>query len=107
MKEHPDNISYVVHEATIARFQDEIDRMEKRNREEQEREERRFKALVGALIVSIVLIFGSNVGWLIYESMYDTVSYAQDGAGVNNINTGKQGDVTREPEIKDQAAQKR
>lgn len=53
----------------------------------------RFKRMFAALIVSIVLIFASNMGWLIYESMYDTISYAQDGNGLNNINTGTQGDL--------------
>ena len=60
-----------------------------------------------ALCLSIVLVFASNVGWLIYESMYDTISYDQDGSGLNNINTGKQGDLIREPEIKDTASKKR
>lgn len=55
------------------------------------RHERREKRLWIALIISIILIFASNVCWLIYESMYDTVSYDQDGSGINNVNLGEQG----------------
>ena len=93
----PESVSYVVHEATIARMQAEIDRMEERNKEDRERDERKFNRMLLALVIAIVLVFGSNAAWLIYESMYDTITYDQDGEGVNNINTGKQGDVIREP----------
>lgn len=55
--------------------------------------ERHTKRLWIALIVAIVLIFASNGAWLLYESLYDTISYTQDGEGLNNINTGEQGDV--------------
>ena len=72
----PETISYYAHEEEVFRM------------------ERHSKRLFIALIVSISLLFASNMGWLIYESLYDTVSYQQDGAGINNINTGKQGDVT-------------
>lgn len=57
------------------------------------RQERHIKRLWIALIVAIILIFASNGAWLLYESLYDTISYSQDGAGLNNINTGEQGDV--------------
>lgn len=59
----------------------------------QARNERREKRLWIALLVSITLIFASNIAWIIYESQYDTYSYQQDGAGVNNINTGEQGGI--------------
>lgn len=103
----PETISYVIHEATIARMQSEIDRMEARNKEERERDERKFNRMMIAIVFSVALIFMSNVGWLIYESLYDTITYDQDGEGVNNINTGKQGDVIREPEVKNQETEKR
>lgn len=57
------------------------------------RQERHIRRLWIALIVAIVLIFASNGAWLLYESLYDTISYTQDGAGLNNINTGEQGNV--------------
>lgn len=98
MDKKPDTVSYVIHEATIARFQDEINRIEHQNQKDRERDERKFNKVVIALVISVVLIFACNIGWLIYESMYDTITYEQDGQGLNNINTGKQGDVVREPE---------
>lgn len=107
MDKKPDTVSYVIHEATIARFQDEINRIEQQNQKDRERDERKFNKVVIALVASIALIFASNIGWLVYESMYDTITYEQDGQGLNNINTGKQGDVIREPESEIQTAQER
>lgn len=72
----PETISYYEHE-------EEMFRMERHN-----------KRLFIALLVAIVLLFASNGAWLVYESLYDTVSYSQDGEGLNNINTGTQGDVS-------------
>ena len=68
----PENVPYIVHEAAMAR------------------NERNVKRLVVALVVAIVLAFATNVGWLIYESKYETVdySYAQDGEGTNIIGDG-------------------
>lgn len=61
-------VPYVVHEATVAR------------------QERQIKRMWIALIVAISMLFASNIGWLIYESQFDTYSYdyTQDGNG-NNI----------------------
>lgn len=60
-----------------------------------------------ALIVSIILLFLSNAIWLYAWMQYDYVSetetesyvYTQDGNGYNNINTGRQGDVTNGAEL--------
>lgn len=60
---------------------------------EQARAERHIKRLWIALIVAITMLFVSNVGWLIYESQFATVSYVQDGEGMNNVNIGEQGDL--------------
>lgn len=60
---------------------------------EQARNERTIKRLIVALIVTIVLLFLSNAFWLYYESQFETISYQQDGTGLNNINTGAQGDI--------------
>lgn len=30
-----------------------------------------FKSLIAVIIVLIVLLFGSNVGWLVYESQFE------------------------------------
>lgn len=57
------------------------------------RAERHIKRLWIALIVAIVALLCSNLAWLYYESQFETISYSQDGAGLNNINTGSQGGV--------------
>lgn len=66
---------------------------------EQARSERHIKRLWIALIIAIAMLFASNIGWMIYESQYETFTYeyTQDGEGLNNINTGSQGDITYEP----------
>ena len=71
----PENVPYIVHESSMARM------------------ERQIKRLWIALIVAVCLLFASNAGWMIYESQFDTVSYEQDGEGINNVNIGEQGDL--------------
>lgn len=80
----PETISYYEHQAVTARM---------------ERQIRRFFI---ALIISILLLFASNIAWLVYDSMFDTMTYDQNGDGLNNINTGEQGNVTTdEPKSED------
>lgn len=61
------------------------------------RHERTVKRLIIALIISIILMFASHALWLWAWTSYDYSSkettYSQDGEGINNINTGKQGDL--------------
>lgn len=57
------------------------------------RAERHTKRIWIALIVCIIALFASNIAWLYYESQFETISYAQDGDGLNNINTGEQGNI--------------
>jgi hypothetical protein len=71
----PESVPYIVHESSMARM------------------ERQIKRLWIALIVVIAMLFASNVGWLIYESQFATISYEQDGEGINNVNIGEQGDL--------------
>ena len=52
----PASVPYVVHESDMAR------------------EERHKKALVWAIVLLIVLLVGTNVGWLWYESTMETVA---------------------------------
>ena len=70
----PENVPYIVHETAMAR------------------NERNVKRLVVALVVAIVLAFATNVGWLIYESQFETLDYfydyTQDGEGTNIIGNG-------------------
>lgn len=67
----------------------------------QARAERTIKRLIIALIMTIILLFLSNVIWLRYWGQYDfeEISYAQDGTGLNSINFGRQGNLNYEPGI--------
>lgn len=75
----------------------------------QNRMERTNKRLLTALIIAIILAFISNLVWLYAWMQYDYSSsdtetttetvYQQDGEGYNNINTGKQGDITNGAKI--------
>ena len=71
----PESVPYIVHESSMARM------------------ERQIKRLWIALIVCITMLFVCNAGWLIYESQFATISYEQDGEGINNVNIGEQGDL--------------
>ena len=51
----PVTVPYVVHESSMARA------------------ERLSRRLVAIVILLIILLVGSNVGWLIYESQFETV----------------------------------
>lgn len=57
------------------------------------RQEIQIRRMWIALIVAVLMLFASNIGWLIYESQFVTVSYEQDGYGLNNVNVGEQGDI--------------
>lgn len=67
------------------------------------RQERQIRRMWIALIVSIVMLFASNIGWLIYESQFETITYEQDGEGINNVNYGSRGDLNNGAESEDQA----
>lgn len=69
------SIPYIVYESSLARM------------------ERQLKRLWIALIAAIIVIAATNCAWLYYESQFETISYTQDGEGLNNINTGTQGDL--------------
>lgn len=64
------------------------------------RQERQIKRMLIALIVAISMLFASNIGWLIYESQFETISYdyTQDGQGTNII--GDSNEVNNGAEIK-------
>ena len=44
-----------------------------------------------AWIITFAALIGTNLCWIYQYSSYDYVS--QDGEGINNINTGDQGDL--------------
>lgn len=79
----PENVPYIVHESAMARA------------------ERQIKRLWIAVVVAVALMFASNVGWLIYESRFETIAYEQDGEGINNVNFGEQGDLNNGTEGED------
>lgn len=96
-KKTPETIPYVVHEAIV----DKLDRDHKNYIEKTEeahtleimRSENHCKKWMIAFFVAICLFFVTNIGWIIYESQFETISYTQDGQGFNNINVGEQGDL--------------
>jgi hypothetical protein len=58
------------------------------------RQERQIRRMWIALIVSVCMLFASNMGWLLYESQFDTYSYdyTQDGNSNNIIGNGNEVD---------------
>ena len=67
------------------------------------RQERQIRRMWIALIVSVCMLFASNMGWLLYESQFETITYEQDGEGINNVNYGEQGDLNNGAEIENKA----
>lgn len=55
-----EDVPYIVHEAELARA------------------ERSFKRLWAAIILLIVLLFGSNAGWIWYESQFEYSQTTQE-----------------------------
>ncbi len=78
-------VPYVVHEAEVAR------------------QERQIKRMWIALIVLVVALFLTNMAWIGYESQFETMTYEQDGEGINNVNYGNQGDLNNGAESENQA----
>ena len=72
----PENVPYIVHEASMARM------------------ERQIKRLWIAVIVAVCLLFASNAGWLLAWTPYDYESYEAitDNGGDANI-IGNDGDI--------------
>lgn len=87
MEKEKTSVPYIVYEGEMARA------------------ERRDKRQWIVFIILIVALLASNIGHLIYESQFDTYDYTQDGDGLNNINTGEQGNVLYGPETENQEAQ--
>lgn len=76
-------IPYVVYESALSRC------------------ERTVKRLFIALIITILCLVGTNIGWMVYESQFEAFSYDQDGDGINNMNYGTQGDLSNVSEGED------
>lgn len=77
----PASVPYVVHEGAMARA------------------ERHIKALVWVIVLLIVLLVGTNAGWLIYEAQFEVVEettetiITQDNADGYNNYIGNDGDI--------------
>ena len=76
------DVPYIVHEAELARA------------------ERSFKRLWAAIILLIVLLFGSNGLWIWYCNQWETVEsweIMQENDGANNNFIGNEGYITNNP----------
>ena len=76
--EKPAQIPYIVYESEMAR-------VERSKNEEVARHMRDKRNWMIAFFVALALFFATNVGWLIYESQFVTISCQQDGEGTNII----------------------
>ena len=80
-EKNPTSVPYVVHESAMARA------------------ERQTKSRVWVIVLLIVLLVGSNVGWLIYESQFEVVEettetiITQENADGYNNYIGNDGDI--------------
>lgn len=75
----PATVPYVAHESAMARA------------------ERQSKRLVAVIILLILLLVGSNIGWLVYNSQFEvveesTVVKQENADGYNNY-IGNDGDI--------------
>lgn len=75
-KKSPPNVPYVVHEGVMSRF------------------ERVIKRLWIALIMTIILLVGTNIFWISYESQFeDSVTVTQENDDGYNNYVGNDGDI--------------
>ena len=73
----------------------------------EQRHEKREKRLWIALIVAISMLFASFALFVWYESQFETITYEQDGEGINNVNYGEQGDLNNGAESENQAEEEK
>lgn len=78
-------VPYVVHESALAR------------------QERTIKRQWIVIILLICLLFSAFGLFVWYESQFETITYEQDGEGINNVNYGEQGDLNNGAESQNQA----
>lgn len=88
MDENNLTVPYVALESERARCERML--QDERTRHEKERRDERVKAFV-IILVLILLLFGTNAGWLAYESQWETVETVtqevtqEAGDGVNRF----------------------
>lgn len=63
------------------------------------RAEEKNRRLIILLAIAILLSFATNIAWLYYESQFETVTYTQDGDGINKIIISKQEESRHGTEI--------
>lgn len=65
----PENVPYIVYESAMARA------------------ERRFRSVLVLVVVLIIILFGTNAGWIVYESQFEdkVITAEQDGNGINIV----------------------
>ena len=71
----PEAVPYIVHESALARS------------------ERHIKRLWILAIILIVLLAGSNVAWLVYESQFEDIEVTQENSNGYNNYIGGDGDI--------------
>lgn len=63
--------------------------------------ERTIKRLWILIVILVLLLFGSNLAWIVYESSFvDTVVTQENGDAPNNY-VGNDGNIYNYPEVKD------
>lgn len=85
-KDTPEVIPYIVYET-------ELTRAEMRRKEELKASTKREKRWMIAFFVALAMLFSLATGFIVYEAQFETISYKQDGEGINNVNIGEQGNV--------------
>ena len=74
-EQHAEPVPFIVHEGTMARAEITI------------------KRLWITILLLIVLLFGSNAGWIWYESQFEDIAISQENEdGYNNF-VGNDGDI--------------
>ena len=81
-------VPFAAHESTVAR------------------QERQIKRMWIALIVAISMLFASFALFVWYEAQFETITYEQDGEGINNVNYGEQGNLNNGTESENKAEEK-
>lgn len=77
----PASVPYVVHESAMARA------------------ERHTKTLVWVIVLLIVLLVGSNVGWMIYENSFEDVNTTEEYQIEQDAESGNNNSIINGGEI--------
>ena len=78
---NPASVPYVVHESAMARS------------------ERQAKRLVAVIILLIVLLVGSNIGWMVYENSFEDVNTTEEYQIEQDAESGNNNSIINGGEI--------